>query len=176
MLATYCASAHDSSNSFWEPVTDADRQLKAPLVDKQAGVEAIFWKVHVEDQVLGGRDGRRLLKHYVRLKILNEKGKETAATIDIETPNHTVIVNAVARTVKADGAIVDMKHDAVYERDLMRAGGKKIKVTSFAIPAVEPGAIVEFRYTESHDNPDFLYQRLQPLFHNGLRKPAAVRQ
>jgi len=161
LLATYCASAQDSSNAFWEPVTDADRQLKAPLVDKEAGVEAIFWKVHIEDQVLGGQDGRRLLKHYVRLKIFDEKGKEAAATIDIETPNRTAIVNAVARTVKADGTIVEMKRDAVYERDLVRAGNRKIKVTSFAIPAVEPGAIVEFRYTESHDKPDFLYQRLQ---------------
>src|ERR1035438_4495027 len=111
MLATYCASAQDSSNSFWEPVTDADGQLKSPLVDTQAGVEAIFWKVHVEDQVLGGRDGRRLLKHYVRLKILNEKGKEAAATIDIETPNRTAIMNAVARTVKAGGAIVDRSEE-----------------------------------------------------------------
>ncbi|HEX3746762.1 MAG TPA: DUF3857 domain-containing protein [Bryobacteraceae bacterium] len=160
LLAACSVSAQDSSNGFWEPITDADRQLHAPLVDKDAGVEAIFWKVHVEDEYRG-QDPRRLLKHYVRLKIFDEKGKETAATIDIETPNHTNIFSVSARTIKADGTIVEMKHDAVFQRDLVRAGGRKIKVTSFAVPAVEPGAIVEYRYTESHDKPDFLYQRLQ---------------
>jgi hypothetical protein len=28
----------------WLPITDADRNLKAPQVDKNAGVEAIFWR------------------------------------------------------------------------------------------------------------------------------------
>ena len=160
LLATCCASAQDSSNSFWEPITDAERQLKAPLVDKEAGVEALFWKVHVEDQ-FQGEDPRRLLKHYVRLKIFDEKGKESAATIDIEPPLSTNIINVSARTIKADGTIVEMKRDAVFQRDLVRAGGRKMKVTSFAVPAVEPGAIVEYRYTEAHDKPDFLYAKLQ---------------
>jgi len=161
-LATFCASAQViSSNGFWEPITDPDRQTNAPVVDKEAGVEALFWKVHVDDEAMGGRDFRRFLRHYVRLKVFDEKGKEAAATIDIETPDHTYISDVAARTVKPDGSIVEMKREAVHVRDLVRAGGRKIKVTSFAPPAVEPGAIVEYRYTEYHDRNDFRYQRLQ---------------
>jgi hypothetical protein len=70
-------------------------------------------------------------------------------------------MDLVARTVKADGSIVDMKRDAVYQRDLVRAGGRKVKVKSFAVPGVEPGAIVEYRYTEVRDNPNMFYARVQ---------------
>lgn len=52
----------------WLPVTNAERNMKTPVVDKNAGVEALFWKVHVRDEVLGGRDLQRVFYNYVRLK------------------------------------------------------------------------------------------------------------
>jgi len=160
LLATCCASAQVNVNVSWDPVTDAERQMRAPVIDKDAGVEALFWRVYVEDQ-FNGQDAKRVLKHYVRLKVFDEKGKEKAATIDIEFPAKTSIFDVTARTVKADGTIVDMKRDAVYQRDLVRAGGRKIQVKSFAVPGVEPGAIVEYRYTEARDNPNLFYSRVQ---------------
>jgi len=33
----------------WLPVTEAQRNMKAPVVEKDAGVEALFWNVHVRD-------------------------------------------------------------------------------------------------------------------------------
>ena len=59
----------------WLPITDAERNLKAPIVEKDAGVEAIFWRVHVRDELMGGQDLQRVLYHYVRLKIFDEKAK-----------------------------------------------------------------------------------------------------
>ncbi len=35
----------------WLPITDADRQLKAPLVEKDAGAEVLQWRVHVVDEL-----------------------------------------------------------------------------------------------------------------------------
>jgi hypothetical protein len=134
--------------------------MREPLVEKDAGVEALFWNVHVED-VFAGQDSQRILRHYVRLKIFDDKGKEKAATIDIEFGDKTGITGVAARVIKADGTILEMKKDAVFERDLVRAGGAKKRVKSFAVPGVEPGAIVEYRYTEIRDNPDLLYARLQ---------------
>jgi Domain of Unknown Function with PDB structure (DUF3857)/Transglutaminase-like superfamily len=147
-------------NISWDPISPAERQLSAPVVEKDAGVEALFWNIHVQDEFFG-QDLRRSLNHYVRLKVFDEKGKEKTATIDIEYGSHTSIVNVAARTVKADGSIVELKRDAVYKRDLVRSGGTKIKVVSFAVPGVEPGAIVEYRYKEIRDDPQILYARLQ---------------
>ena len=135
--------------------------MKAPAVDKNAGVEALFWRVHVRDEVVGGRDLQRVFYHYVRLKIFDEKGKERAATIDLPFSGKISILNVAGRTVKADGTELELKKDSVYERDLVRAGRTRIRVKSFAMPGVEPGAIVEYRWREIDFDPQSLYMRAQ---------------
>jgi transglutaminase-like putative cysteine protease len=145
----------------WLPITDAERNMKAPVVDKDAGVEALFWRVHVRDEVLGGRDLQRVYYHYVRLKVFDEKGKDKAATIDLPFDDKTSIMYVVGRTVKADGTEIELKKDSVYDRDLVRAGRTKLRVKSFAMPGVEPGAIVEYRWREISHDPRSLYMRVQ---------------
>jgi hypothetical protein len=135
--------------------------MKAPLVDKDAGVEAIFWRVHVRDELAGGRDLQRVFYHYVRLKVFNEKGKEQASTIDLPFSDKTSILAVAGRTIKADGAELELKKDSVYERDLIRAGRTRVRVKSFAMPGVEPGAIVEYRWREVNFEPRSLYIRAQ---------------
>src|SRR5688572_22511480 len=70
-------------NTGWLPITDAERQMSAPKVDPSAGVEAIFWRVHLADEIQGGQTLQRVLHHYVRLKVFTEAGKEKATTVDI---------------------------------------------------------------------------------------------
>ena len=137
----------------WLPVTDAERNLKAPVVEKDAGVEASFWNVHVLDEIMGGQDIRRTFYHYVRLKVFDEKGKEKASTIDIPFSDKTSILYVKGRTIKADGTELALKSDSVYERDLIRAGRTRLRVKSFAMPGVEPGAIVEYRWQELRSEP-----------------------
>jgi hypothetical protein len=36
----------------WLPITDSERQMKGPLVDKDAGAEILLWRVHVVDEYL----------------------------------------------------------------------------------------------------------------------------
>jgi len=135
--------------------------MRAPVVEKDAGAEALFWNVHVRDEIQSGEEFHRVLYHYIRLKVFDQKGKDRLASIDIEFDSNTTILNVAARTIKPDGSIVEMKNDAVYQRDRVRAGGRKVKVKSFALPAVEPGAIVEYRYKETRTDPHVLYARLQ---------------
>lgn len=159
-LAIYRAPAQNRFDIAWEPVTEAERQMNAPAVEKDAGAEALFWNVHVVDEFQGS-DLQRVLYHYVRLKVFDQKGKEKVSTIDIEFGPKTSIINIAARTIKPDGSIVDMKSSSVYQRDVVRVGGRKVQVKSFALPGVEPGAIVEYRYREVRNNPNVFYERLQ---------------
>jgi hypothetical protein len=103
--------------------------MTAPTIEKDAGAEALFWTVHVRDEFQSREELHRVLYHYIRLKVFDEKGKEKVATIDIEYGPHTGIDNIAARTIKADGSIVEMKGNAVYKRDLVRAGGRKIQLS-----------------------------------------------
>jgi Domain of Unknown Function with PDB structure (DUF3857)/Transglutaminase-like superfamily len=157
-IALAQSSAIDIS---WLPITDEERNMKAPVVDKNAGVEALFWRVHVRDEVVGGRDLQRVFYNYVRLKIFDEKGKEQAATIDLPFSDKISIVSVAGRTVEPDGTELELKKDSVYERDLIRAGRTRIRVKSFAMPGVEPGAIVEYRWREISFEPASLYMRAQ---------------
>src|ERR1039458_4440769 len=45
------------ANTFWLPITDADRAMNAPVVEKDAGVEALFWRVAVLDYTRGQEGG-----------------------------------------------------------------------------------------------------------------------
>src|SRR4030081_3392731 len=90
-------------NTAWLPITDAEMSMKKPLVDKNAGVEAIFWQVHVVDEVVSS-ELRRALYHYVRLKVFSEEGKTKAALIDIPFSGKTAIMYVAGRTIKADGS------------------------------------------------------------------------
>jgi hypothetical protein len=143
----------------WLPVTDAERNLKAPVVDKEAGAEALFWRVHVVDEVKGN-DPQTIFYHYIRVKIFNDRGRETQGTVDIPYSRNTSIIDIAGRTIKTDGAILELRRDAVFKRDIVKAGGRKVKVVSFAMPGVEPGAIIEYRYREVHAKQLANYVRL----------------
>jgi hypothetical protein len=144
----------------WSPITEAEKKLSAPLVEPGAGAEALFWEVRVIDEITG-EDLQRAFYHYIRLKVFTEKGREQASTVDIPYDSKTSILDVAGRTIKADGTIVELKKDAVHERDIVRGTGLRRRVKSFAMPAVEPGAIVEYRWKEIKHNPNVLYTRLQ---------------
>jgi hypothetical protein len=44
-----------------------------------------------------------------------------------------------------------MSNDAIFDKVVAKAGGLKVKERSFALPGVVPGAIIEYRWTTSHD-------------------------
>ena len=53
-----------------------------------------------------------------------------------------------ARVIKPDGTIIELKKEEVFEREIIKAGGFKVKAKSFAVPSIEPGVIFEYRYRE----------------------------
>jgi hypothetical protein len=143
----------------WKPVDPADLALKAARVEKDADAEAIFWEVWVMDEADGGVP-RTVLTNYVRIKIFTDRGREKHSTIDLPFAGRNRIKDIAGRTVKSDGTILELKKDAVYERMIVKAGNIKVKAKSFAMPGVEPGAIVEYRWREYRDGQLANYLRL----------------
>ena len=134
----------------WKPVDPAELALKEPKVEKDADAEAIFWEVKVDDS---SEDGLTF-SHYLRVKIFNERGKEAFSKVDIpfgKIFGTTIKVKDIAaRTIKADGSIVELSAKDIFEREVLKTNGIKQKVKSFAFPAIEPGVIVEYRWKESY--------------------------
>jgi hypothetical protein len=145
----------------WLPISPAEQQMKNPAVEKDAGAEVLFWRVHIVDEILSNLDIQRVFYHYVRLKVFDDKGKEKASTIDLPYGDHGAILDVSGRTVKADGTVAELDKKTIYRRDVVRVGGRKEKAVSFAMPGVEPGAIVEYRWRETVDDNRIMYVRLQ---------------
>jgi hypothetical protein len=145
----------------WLPITESEKQLNNPTVEKEAGAEVLFWRVHVVDEFISRTDLQRVFYHYLRLKIFDDKGKEKAATIDLTYGDRGSIIDISGRTIKPDGTILELQKNAIYKRDLVRAGGLRRKAISFAMPGVEPGAILEYRWREVLDDNRIMYLRLQ---------------
>ena len=127
----------------WRPIERAELALKVPVVEKDADAEAIFWEVHIDD---AGYD--LIFSHYIRIKVFNERGKESQSRIDIPYYSWYRITDVAGRTIKPDGTIVELKKDAVFDRTILKAGSVKLKAKSFAMPAVEPGVVIEYRWKE----------------------------
>ena len=143
----------------WRPVDPADLALKAPVVEKDADAEAIFWEVRLSDEVDGGTP-RTVLRHYIRIKVFTERGRESQSKIDIPFLSNWKIQDIAARTIKPDGSIVELKKEDVLERTIEKSNGGKIKAKSFAMPGVEPGAIIEYRWKEVRNDQLANYIRL----------------
>jgi hypothetical protein len=145
-LLLLCAFALGSNaqDKDWRPVSPDDLSSKNPIVEPDADAEAIFWEVRIDDS-----DSSDLsMKHYVRVKVYTERGREKYSKFDIPYTRDIKIKDLQARVIRPDGSIVEIGKQDIFEREIVKAGGIKIKAKSFAVPNIEPGVIVEYRYKE----------------------------
>ncbi len=135
--------------------------LKEAVVEKGADAEATFWEVRVNDDP----NGDLIFDHYIRIKIFTERGRESQSKVDIPFGNYfgsnIRIQDIAARTIKPDGAIVELKKSDVFERTVVKGSGLKVKVKSFAVPGLEPGSIIEYRWREVRVDQSANYVRLE---------------
>jgi hypothetical protein len=143
----------------WKPIDPAHLNMKASVVEKDADAEALFWEIKVADEFDSSGSANTVLRHYIRLKIFTERGKEQQSTVDIIFSKRGNISEIQGRTIKPNGEILELKKDAVFERTVVKYGKRQVKVKSFAMPGVEPGSIIEYRYRESR--PTSYYTRLE---------------
>jgi hypothetical protein len=133
-----------SGGDDWKPLDPAEMALKSPVVDKDADAEVLVWEVRVDDASEEGL----IFTNYIRLKVFTERGKESQSKVDIPYLSGHKIEDIKARTVKPDGTIIELKKDDIHERTIVKVSGIKLKAKSFAVPGIEPGVIVEYRWKD----------------------------
>ena len=148
-LAAASLPALAAGDKDWKPVDPTELTLKEPKVEKDADAEAIFWEVRVDDS----DEGSLVFNHYLRVKIFNERGKEAFSKVDIPFGKifgrEVKVKDIAARTIKSDGSIIELNPKDIFEREVLRTGDIKQKAKSFALPGIEPGVIIEYRWRES---------------------------
>jgi hypothetical protein len=131
----------------WRPVTPEELALKQSKTDPNADAECLFRDVRIENNSSGSIQNATTT--YIRFKIFNDRGREKYSEVKIPYFDLAHISDVTARTIHPDGAIIDVKRDAVFDKVEAKKGGEKMKIISFAFPSVEPGSIVEYRYTQN---------------------------
>ena len=133
----------------WKPIDPALLTMKSSTVEKDADAEGIFWEVKMDDN----EEGDLIFNHYLRVKVFTDRGRESQSKIDIYygqiSGSNIKISDIAGRTIKPDGSIVELKKEDIFDRTVVKTNGLKFKARSFAMPAVEPGCIIEYRWRET---------------------------
>ncbi|HEY0428114.1 MAG TPA: DUF3857 domain-containing protein [Pyrinomonadaceae bacterium] len=161
LVSSAFASGDDDA---WRPVNPSELQMKTPQVDPDADAEAIFWEVRLDDR----KRDKLFYNHYVRVKIFTERGREKFSKFDIPFMKGKKVEDVAARVIKPDGTIIELQPSDIFERDIIQFGKIRVRAKSFAVPGIEPGVIVEYRYKEtfkgdSADGEHLYFQRDIPI-------------
>lgn len=137
---------------FQEPTKEELQMTSDP---KAPGAKAVY--LYLEDQ----QDDSRLTRiFYERVKILTEKGKESATVRFTHSPETKFEVEG--RTIHSDGTVIPMTDKP---SDLVEFKTKGLQVNSLAVtlPSAEVGSILEYRvkfkYPSEPPLPDWTVQQ-----------------
>ncbi len=135
----------------WGPIDPKELAATTPVVQQYADAEVLLWDIKVEDvEAYGGVDA--VYTHYLRVKIYTDHGRDTQSRVDLGIAVGCRIDRVEGRSIRRDGSFVELKKADVFERTVVKAGGLKVKATSFVLPAVETGGIVEYRWREIYQS------------------------
>jgi hypothetical protein len=133
----------------WRPINPEDLSLKKSKIDPDADAEALFRDVRLLNEASTFGYPHNVIAEYIRLKIFIERGKDKYANVQIPCWGKSVISSVEGRTIEPNGTIVELKKAAIFEKTAEKKAGQRTKVISFAMPAVEPGSIIEYRWTNN---------------------------
>jgi hypothetical protein len=147
------------ASADWRAIDSADLKLKQSKIEPGANAEALFREVRIANEQHGTGYAQNTVEEYIRLKIFSEGGKEFAK-VQIPYFGREHVFGVQGRTIKPDGSVVPLSKDAIFDKVLERAG-LQTKVISFALPAVEPGSIIEYRFIRNEGERTNRYRRLE---------------
>jgi len=149
------------AGSDWtQPTPD---QLKMTSDPDAPGASAVY--LFREEEV---DDEHHFHSLYAEIKILTEKGREEFS--EIELPAYLAgfenVVGIEGRTIEPDGTVVPFAGKP-FDKELVRANGVRVMRKVFALPNVQVGSILEYRWNYSYGQyqispPDWAIQ--QPYF------------
>jgi transglutaminase-like putative cysteine protease len=135
------------------PITDAERNLKTVEGAPNAPAAILFRKGEFQMLDPASHEVSSRLSVQERIKILSEEGKGQGE-IEIEHSEYVRLSNFQGRTVLPDGTVVPLPADAKFVRRTSK--NRDLYVTAVAFPAVQVGAILDYRYDLRFDSIFFI--------------------
>lgn len=123
----------------WLPINPDE--LKMASDPKAPGAPAIYLYRQVDRDDVENRE-----KHYARIKIFTEEGRKYADLEISFVQDEGDVRNIQGRTIHPDGSIANFD-GMVYEKLIVKARGVKYWAKTLTMPDVQPGSVIEYRYT-----------------------------
>jgi hypothetical protein len=136
LMAVFIAPAR-AQKEDWQPVTQHDLEIKQ--VPGNPGADAI--QLYYADFI---NDEEQTEFFYVRIKVLNEKGK-SHADVELVIPPEGSISSLKARTIQPDGRITEFTGKP-FQKTVIKTRGVKVLAKAFTMPEVSVGSIIEYKY------------------------------
>ncbi|MCI0512402.1 DUF3857 domain-containing protein [candidate division KSB1 bacterium] len=144
LILSFCFSFQSTAKTdfSWEMVTQADWDIKADPEKHIEDAVMIFEKIITDDQNM--IQNKCYYELYRRIRILSDKGREWA---DVTVPylaKEQKVERINARTILPDNKMVDLDPSQIFEKEVFKTEGIKIKQKSFSLPAVSSDCIIEY--------------------------------
>ena len=140
----------------WLPVDSKDLQMKELQQVPGAQASLLYYADEIDDT-----------SHneffYSRIKIFSDGGKQYA-NVEIPLREKFSVENLAARTIHADGKIVEMAARP-FEKVVVKGKGVRMRVQAFTLPDVTAGDIIEYQY-QLHQGDKELYHHHWEVQHD----------
>lgn len=158
LVACLLGWAPTAQSDDWQPINPADLALKDNPAQPGADAMILYRESKISAKNLTSQGDSDT--EYLRIKIFTKAGLKYA---NVEIPymtgngnqwvpmgmenNEVQIVAIRARTIHPDGSITDFQ-GKVLDKVVETGAGYKVRAATFSFPDVQPGCIVEYRYTK----------------------------
>lgn len=136
LLAVFIAPAQ-AQKEDWQPITQHDLEMKQVPGNPGADAVQLYYADFINDQ-------EQTEFFYVRIKVLNEKGK-SHADVELVVPPEGTISGLKARTIQPDGRITEFTGKP-FQKTIIKTRGVTILAKAFTMPEVDVGSIIEYKY------------------------------
>ena len=135
----------------WDPVTDAEKNMKSNPLDPGAAAVVLFKRGQIEVIERSSLFWTTRIQTYVRIKVFNEAGRDLGST-SVEAPKYVRMSKIEGRTILPSGEIVPLDSTKVFRGIAYQEGSRfAILTTRVTLPSVVPGSIIEYQLEEYED-------------------------
>jgi hypothetical protein len=135
-LAVFVVHAR-AQKEDWQPITQHDLEMKQVPGNPGADAVQLYYADFINDE-------EQTEFFYVRIKVLNEKGKGHA-DVELVIQPDVSISRLKARTIQPDGRITEFTGKP-FQKTIIKTRGVKVLAKAFTMPEVNVGSIIEYKY------------------------------
>jgi Domain of Unknown Function with PDB structure (DUF3857)/Transglutaminase-like superfamily len=130
--------ASPDKNNKWLPVAAEDLALKDNPASPGDHAMILYRELFRDDS-------KSYETEYIRIKIFDQQGVEYGNRRIVYEKGAEEIRDFQGRTIHPDGKVID-SNGLIIDSTILKAGGIRLDAKTVALPDVEPGSIVEYRF------------------------------